>query len=133
MDYTPIQDLLPKPVKPNSETEEDIVEAYASSEKIPEPPIDSIDSLLDDLPIDNDLSTMDRVKGYVKLVLIIAVLYFVVSNQASLSIMRSYGGDTFVVGTNTLVLTSTGLLVVGAIMGLLFVLAKFALSYVSEI
>jgi len=133
MDYTPIQDLLPTPVKPNSATEEDIVQTYSSSEKIPEPSHDSIDSLLDDLPIDNDLSTIDYIKSYVKLVLIIMVLYFIVSNQASLNIMRSYGGDTLVIGGNNLVLTSTGLLVSGAIMGILFVLSKFALSYVADI
>lgn len=131
MDYTPIQDLLPTPVKPNSVTEEDIVQTYSSNEKIPSH--DSIDSLLDDLPIDNDLSTIDHIKSYVKLVLIIMVLYFIVSNQASLNIMRSYGGDTLVIGGNNLVLTSTGLLVSGAIMGILFVLSKFALSYVADI
>lgn len=128
MDYTPIQNLLPK--QKNIESDKEVVETYSDiNDK------DTIDELLDDIDNDMDLSMVDRMKGYIKLIVIIAVLYFVVSNQASISMIRVYGGDSFATlcSSNTLALTSVGLLVTGAIMGILFVLVKFALGYIADL
>lgn len=127
MDYTPIDKLLPK--KNHDIESADIVEKYSDN-------TDPIDNILDD--IDNDKesdSIVDRFKGYIKLIVIIAVLYFIVSNQTSINLLKNYAGDNFatVCGSNTLVLTSTGLLVIGCVLGLLFVLIKMTLGYVAEI
>lgn len=132
MDYTPIQNLLPQN---KTDTDEDIVETYSDKSSDDISSKDSIDGLLDEIENDQDLTMADRIKNYIKLIVIIAVLYFVVSNQASVSLMRSYGGDSLATmcGSNTLALTSTGLLVAGAILGLLFVLVKFTLGYIAEI
>lgn len=135
MDYTPIQNLLPSQPKNNYQSDQDIIDNYSSDKKSnKKPDIESLDSIIDDIDNDNnDLSIIDRLKGYIKLILIIAILYFIVSNQFSLTLLQNYGGNTLIVNNGSLTLTSIGLLVAGTIMGLLFILIKFALSYIADI
>jgi len=101
-----------------------------SSHQIPDT---DIERLLEDLPEEcEDESLIDKLKKYVKVVLILVVIFVLVSNKYILQFLNTNIGNLTVSTTseNHLIPTTSGIFVQGSILGIIYVIVSSLLIYI---
>jgi len=123
-DRTPISDILPKQVE-------------HIEEKVTVPETDvSLEQIFQEIENDEvscpkpEYSIMNKVKKYLKVVLILALLYIIISSGTSLNIFKLYSRNLVTVKENTTVASNTGMLVQGLSLGIIYVVIELLLNYV---
>ena len=143
-DRTPIRDIIPDnlqhPVEAepkNSYVEVQPIETKYQPQQSPNDRV--LDDLFSDIENDkiessnsNNRSITDMIKKYAKVILLLAFIFLIVSSRHILSLFNTYAPNMgLVVTKETIVPTTSGLLVQGSMLGIIYVLVEILLIYVT--
>jgi len=94
-----------------------------------------IETLMNEIPEDeNDNTIMNKLKKYIKIILILVLLFIIINNKHVLKLLQNYLGDNLFPGKDDLIIPSTtGILIQGGIFGVSYILISTLLHYLGII